>query len=84
MWNPETATLEELQEANEEGCETLAETECQYRSEVALYGDAWPGAQIHIQAIREGLASLAEIIARRFPETLAVVELQDDDYDIPF
>ena len=47
--------LEELYDYGECASEALAETECQYKSEVALFGDAWPGAAIQLDEMRSGL-----------------------------
>lgn len=43
-----TELADELDQANE----ILGELICQHRSECALYGDSWPGAQIDIQKAR--------------------------------
>lgn len=50
--------LEDLQARYDEAGEHLAEVTAEYKSEVALCGDAWPGAQIAIADIRIEVAKL--------------------------
>lgn len=61
---PEPTTLVEAQARYDEladeldaGYEALSEIEGQYRSEVAAFGDAWPGAAIQVADIKAALAA---------------------------
>ena len=67
MYDREIAPLDELLEDYYQGYEILGETETQHQSECALAGDSWPGALVEIENMREGLAKLRVLIARRFP-----------------
>lgn len=40
--------------------EHLGETICQHRSETAMFGDSWPGAQIEISRMHERLRELEQ------------------------
>jgi len=64
--------------------EQLGEIESQYQSEVALFGDAWPGAQLQLASLRGSLYSLQQRINEHpdYPRYLS--EQQSLDEDIPF
>lgn len=51
---------EMLCESLEAAEESLGELVCQHRSEVALYGDSWPGALLQIQDATDMVAKLKE------------------------
>ena len=46
-------TFDELCEAHDDICQRLGETIAQHRSETAMFGDSWPGAQIQIAEMQE-------------------------------
>jgi hypothetical protein len=71
-------TDEELSDFIADTIEVLGETETQHRSECALYGDSWPGAQIQIQNIRDSLARQEAEWDRRHPAPAAPPV---DDYE---
>lgn len=45
------------------GAESYSETYAQYRSEVGLYGDAWPGSARELAYMKAHLALLEELLA---------------------
>lgn len=49
MVDLDTFTNEELIDFYQLSKEHLGELETQFRSEVSLYGDAWPGAVVQVQ-----------------------------------
>lgn len=77
----------ELCEELDHAEEALWETEMQHKSECSLYGDSWPGAQIQIQQMRDGI----DILKRQLKDCPVAYEIPDDadakwgDFDdIPF
>lgn len=62
--------------------ESLAENETQYRAEVLMFGDAWPGASEDLERLRRGIRKLKEKIG---PVEVPVREkpVEPDD-GIPF
>ena len=64
----EHLTDEELYECHSCAYEMLGDNETQYRSEIALYGDAWPGAAIQLDAMRADLAEIETELAARQQE----------------
>lgn len=74
------AMFEELEEAYAHA----GEIEAQYHSEVAMFGDAWPGAQAQLDSVKAfirereidlGIGRLSPVVAPELPV---------DDDDIPF
>jgi hypothetical protein len=59
--------------------DTYDETVGQYRAECALYGDAWPGAAIDLQATWDYVEALRAQLAALVPPTPVVA-----DEDLPF
>ena len=56
------ALIEEKGHEYREACSIVGDTEAEYYSEVARYGDAWPGSQLQLQRYRQSLdEDLAEI-----------------------
>lgn len=74
---------EEILEGIEAVDEQLGEIECQHRSECALFGDSWPGAQLQIAEIRSHLGELrTEAEARGLLDPAGAEAFGNDD--IPF
>lgn len=61
--------IEELYEDLRIAEEVYDECYTQHRSECALYGDSWPGAQIQLENMRQGIVKLQQRIARLAPQT---------------
>jgi hypothetical protein len=73
---PDDILLDMLNEA----IEACGEIKAQYGSEVALYGDAWPGAQIDLDNAYQAMQRFQAEDNRRWPpQTVA-----DPADDIPF
>lgn len=69
-FHPDTILAATLENRKREA-ENLFHAQCahdelmaQYRSEAALYGDAWPGAWLDVQRSREDLRRLANLVDR--------------------
>lgn len=64
----------------DEAIEHYGEIKAQYDSEVALYGDAWPGAQVDLNNAHQAMLKFQAEANRRWPpQTVA-----DPADDIPF
>lgn len=83
----------------DEACEILeglseqyGELLTQYNSEVALYGDAWPGAALQLESLMEQVKKAEARVAELSPATAPIVldgseqEVMGagDDPDLPF
>lgn len=54
------------------------EVEAQYLGEIALYGDAWPGAAIQVAEGRAQIAAADAEYARRFPPVVRPADVDTD------
>ena len=80
-------TYEEACEAADALGEVYADTLTQYRSEMAGFGDAWPGAAIQLREMKEALDEAEAAVKRLAPPKPPVVDAphpDDLDDDIPF
>lgn len=56
-------SYDELAESHWMGHESYGETLAQFRSEVALYGDGWPGGALDLACMNARLGVLGELLA---------------------
>lgn len=68
-----TLTDDELQEALGDLSEQYGETKAQADSEIALVGDAWPGAALDLAELRTAANEYAAEWERRHPQAPAPV-----------
>lgn len=59
--------LDQLQDTEQR----LGETESQHQSEVAAYGDSWPGACLQINDMRVSLACMREVLTNRHGDKIS-------------
>lgn len=83
----------DIREHLEHSEECLGEIWSQYHSEVSLYGDAWPGAQIQLNELEESVARLKVELLAATNEAMEGVEFyipprpagyEPPNDDIPF
>jgi len=79
-------SIETIYEEIEDCSGYLGEIEGQYQAEVAMFGDAWAGAQEEVNHVRTCLSRLNEELVNHpdYAPFIPAVTI-DDDYDgIPF
>ena len=58
-----TDRVAELREEYDQTLEQLGETIAEHKSETALYGDSWPGAQLDIGRLQRAVSNLEGLLA---------------------
>ncbi len=77
--------IEELADDLEDAYRALGEMDSQCRAEVALVGDAWPGADDDLQGARDYVSECQKALDVIFvPKVAEAVVVVSSDHDLPF